>query len=60
MTAAELNAITADAAGRTARFELLTNQAETTGLVFDYSQPLPPLRTHRTRREWETQEEAQA
>jgi hypothetical protein len=53
MTAAELNAITADAAGRTARYELLTNQAETTRLVFDYSQPLPPMPHYRPR-EWET------
>jgi hypothetical protein len=59
MTAAELNAITADAAQRTARFELLTNQAETTGVVFDYSQPLPPMPHYRPR-EWETQKEAQA
>jgi len=54
MTAAELNAITADAAARTARFELLTNQAETTRLVFDYNMPLPPMPHHRTHREWET------
>jgi len=53
MTAAELNAEAADAAARTARFELLTNQAETTGLVFDYNTPLPPMPHYRPR-EWET------
>jgi len=53
MTAAELNAIGADAAARTARFELLTNQAETTGVIFDYSAPLPPMPHYRPR-EWET------
>jgi len=57
MTAAELDAIRDDAATRTARFELLTNQAETTGRVFDYLAPLPPLRNHRTHREWETNKE---
>jgi len=57
MTAAELDAIRDEAAARTARFELLTNQAETTGRVFDYLAPLPPLRNHRTHREWETNKE---
>jgi len=57
MTAAELDAIRDDAAARTARFELLTNQAETTGRVFDYLAPLPPLTNHRTHREWETKQE---
>lgn len=52
MTADELQAITADAAARTARFERLTNQAETTGLIFDYNQPLPKQPTYRPR-EWE-------
>jgi len=60
MTAAELNAEAADAAARTARFELLTNQVETSSVIFDYSAPLPPMPHHRTHREWETQEEAQA
>jgi len=59
MTAAELNAEAADAAARTARFELLTNQAETTRLVFDYNTPLPPMPHYRPR-EWETQEEDKA
>lgn len=53
MTAAELNAEAADASARTARFELLTNQAETTRLVFDYNMPLPPMPHYRPR-EWET------
>jgi len=53
MTAAELNAVGADAAARAARFELLTNQAETSGVIFDYSAPLPPMPHYRPR-EWET------
>jgi len=57
MTAAELDAIRDEAATRTARYELLTNQAETTGTVFAYNQPLPPLPNHRTHREWETNKE---
>ena len=57
MTAAELQAEATDAAARTARYELLTNQAETSGAVFDYLLPLPPLRNHRTHREWETNKE---
>lgn len=56
MTAADLQAEAAQALAETARFELLTNQAETTGRVFDHNQPLPPLRNHCTHREWETQE----
>jgi len=60
MTAAELNAIASDALAETARYELLTNQAETTGTVFDYLAPLPTLPNHQTRREWETQEDTQA
>ena len=55
MTAAELQAIQADALAETARFELLTNQAETTGRVFDYLAPLPILPNHRTHREWEAE-----
>jgi len=54
MTAAELNAEAAGAAARTARFELLTNQAETTGAIFDYNMPLPPMPHYRPR-EWETE-----
>lgn len=53
MTAAELNAIGTDAVSRTARFELLTNQAETSGVVFDYNTPVPPMPHYRPR-EWET------
>jgi len=57
MTAAELDAIATEAATRTARYELLTNQAGTSGKVFDHLQPLPPLPNHRTHREWETNKE---
>lgn len=57
MTAAELDAIASDALAETARFELLTNQAETSGAVFDYLAPVPPLTNHRTHREWETNKE---
>ena len=57
MTAAELNAIQADALAETARFEALTNQAETSRAVFDYLLPVPPLTNHRTHREWETNKE---
>ncbi|WP_457948287.1 hypothetical protein ACTAQI_20255 [Pseudarthrobacter sp. alpha12b] len=57
MTAAELQAEATEAATRTARYELLTNQAETSGAVFDYLAPVPPLTNHRTRREWETNKE---
>ena len=57
MTAADLQAEAAQAAAETARYELLTNQAETTGTVFDYLAPVPPLINHRTHREWETNKE---
>ena len=53
MTAAELNAITDAAAAETSRFELLTNQAQTTGAVFNYMQPLPVMPDHRNHRSWE-------
>ena len=52
MTADEYQAEAADAAARTARFERLTNQAETTGVIFDYAAPLPKQPTYRPR-EWE-------
>jgi len=57
MTAAELDAIRDEVATLTARYELLTNQAETSGRVFDYLALPPPLRDHRTHREWETNKE---
>ena len=60
MTASDYQAIEAQAAADTARYVEATDRHTHTGATFDYSQPLPPLRTHQTRREWETQEEAQA
>lgn len=41
MTAAELNGIAAAAEVETARYEALTNQAQTSGKVFEYMEPLP-------------------
>lgn len=52
MTAAELNALNADAAAETSRYELLTNQAQTTGVVFNHMEPLPDLHI-RKNRSWE-------
>lgn len=52
MTAADLNALSDGAAAETARFEALTNQATTTGLIFDYNEPLPPMPDYRGR-SWE-------
>ena len=57
MTAAELNAEAAQAAADTARYVAARDRHTHTGQVFDPAQPLPPLRKHRTRQEWETQEE---
>jgi len=57
VTAADLQAEAAQALAETARYELLTNQAETSGAVFDYLAPVPPLTNHRTHREWETNKE---
>jgi len=57
VTAADLQAEAAQAKSETARFEALTNQAETSGTVFDYLAPIPPLPNHRTHREWETNKE---
>ena len=53
MTAAELSAINDAAAAETSRFELLTNQAQTTGAIFDYNAPLPVMPDHRHTRSWE-------
>ena len=53
MTAAELNEYAKGAAAETSRFELLTNQAQTSGLVFDHMQPLPAMPDHRNHRSWE-------
>lgn len=52
MTAAELNAAADAAAAETSRYELLTNQAQTTGAIFDYNAPLPDLHI-RKNRSWE-------
>lgn len=52
MTAADLNAITEAAAAETSRFEALTNQAQTSGAIFDYNAPLPDLHI-RKNRSWE-------
>lgn len=52
MTAAELNGIAAAAEVETARYEALTNQAQTSGLVFDYNAPLPVFPDYRAR-SWE-------
>jgi hypothetical protein len=52
MTAAELNALNLDAAAETAAYEALTNQATTTGLIFDHMAPLPPMPDYRGR-SWE-------
>lgn len=52
MTAAELNGIAAAAEVETARYEALTNQAQTSGLVFDYNAPLPTFPDYRAR-SWE-------
>ena len=53
MTAAELNAAADAAAAETSRFELLTNQAQTSGVVFDHMAPLPVMPDHRHTRSWE-------
>ena len=52
MTAPELNDIAAQAAAETSRFELLTNQAQTSRHIFDYDAPLPDLHI-RQQRSWE-------
>lgn len=57
MTAAELDAIQAAAAAETARYVAARDRHTHTGTVFNHDQPLPPLRKHRARQEWETQEE---
>ena len=52
MTAPELNYLAQQAAAETARFELLANQAQTSGTIFDYDAPLPDLHI-RQQRSWE-------
>ena len=51
-TAAELNGIRDAAEVETARYEALTNQAQTSGVVFDYNAPLPAFPDYRAR-SWE-------
>jgi len=57
MTAAELQAEREALAQETAEYVSLTAQHTLMGAVFAYNQPLPPLRDHRTHREWETNKE---
>ena len=57
MTAAEYQAEAASLAQETARYVSATNQQQLMGRVFDHAQPLPHLRTHQTRREWETEQD---
>lgn len=57
MTASELDAIATEAATETARYVAARDRHTHTGHLFDPGQPLPPLRKHRARQEWETQEE---
>lgn len=52
MTAADLNALAAASAAETARLEGLTNQATTSGILFDHMAPLPPMPDYRAR-SWE-------
>lgn len=52
----ELRALAAYAAEQIAHYQALTNQAQTSGVVFDFNAPLPPMRTHR-RREWDNEQE---
>jgi len=52
MTAAELNAYSADLTEATARVEGMTAQTKLRGLVFDYDAPLPDLNI-RQARSWE-------
>jgi hypothetical protein len=52
MTAAELNAYSADLTEATAQAEGTTEQARLVGLVFDYAAPLPPMPDYRGR-SWE-------
>lgn len=52
MTAAELNAAARAAEVETARYQEVTNQAQTSDRVFDYMEPLPDLHIRKTR-SWE-------
>ena len=56
MTASEYLSEAAQAAADTARHVAARDRHTHTGATFDFAQPLPPLRKHRTRQEWETQE----
>lgn len=57
VTAAELDATTAQAAADTARYVAARDRHTHTGALFNPDQPLPPMPHYRPR-EWETQEEA--
>jgi|GEM_PF-4610962 len=52
MTAAELNAYSADLTEATAQAEGTTEQAGLRSIVFDYAAPLPPMPDYRGR-SWE-------
>lgn len=54
MTAADYQALAADAAREAAGYRALTEQHTRTGAVFDYDAPLPPQPNYRPR-EWETE-----
>lgn len=56
MTALEYQAEAAQAQADTARYVAARDRHTHTGHLFNPAQPLPPLRKHRTRQEWETQE----
>jgi len=60
VTASDLQAEAAQALADTARYVAARDRHTHTGHVFNHDQPLPPLPNHRTRREWETQEDTQA
>lgn len=52
MTAAEYQALAAEAARETATYQHMTETVKLTGQVFDYNAPLPPMPDYRAR-EWE-------
>lgn len=54
MTASEYQAEAAKAAADTARYVAARDRHTHTGQVFNPAQPLPPIRKHRVRQEWET------
>lgn len=56
MTGGDYAAEAAELAKQTARYVAARDRHTHTGATFDFAQPLPPLRKHRPRQEWETQE----